>query len=107
MTSPAAKLLDAQVSYLLARLSGERLVELLATDVTDLLSIAESLVLRDVVDVAVVQAAGHELVDAVLGSSMVADLVPLIADALYDLEASEEYDLGDVVDREAVSTLVA
>ena len=107
MDTTAERLLDAQVAYLLAELSGDRLVELLAPDVADLLSIAESLVLRDVVDVDALKVAGHELVDAIGGSSMVADLVTDLAQSLYDLEASAEYALGDVVDREAVSTLIA
>jgi len=67
----------------------------------------DTLVLRDVVDVEEVKVAGHELVAAIGASPMVAALVPALADALYALEAGEEYDLGDVVDREAVSTLVS
>lgn len=102
-----AKLLDAQVSFLLAELTGDRLSELLAEDVAGLLGIADTLVLNDVVDAAAVKQAGHELVAAIFASPMVEALVPILAEALYDLDASDEYDLGDVVDREAVSTLVS
>ena len=107
LTPLAQRVLDAQVEYLLGELSGDRLVELLAQDVADLLAIADSLVLRDVVDVDAVKAAGHELVEAIGGSPMVAQLVTDLAGALYDLEASQEYALGDVVDRDSVSTLVS
>ena len=103
----AVRLLDAQVAWLISQLSGDRLVELLAQDVTDLLAIADTLVLRDVVDAEEIKIAGHELIAAIGGSDMVEVLVPVLADAIYRLEASEEYDLGDVVDREAVSTLVS
>jgi hypothetical protein len=107
LTGKAAQLLDAQVAFLLSELTGDRLVELLAHDVTDLLAIAETLVLRDVVESDNVKAAGYELVAAIGASPAIDALVPALAEALYGLEAGEEYDLGDLVDRESVSTLVA
>ena len=107
LTPTAARLLDAQVEFLLGELNGERLVELLGRDSSAVLSIADTLVLRDVVDVSAVKTAGYELVEAVGGSRMVSDLAAALAEALYALEASEEYDLADVVDRAAVSTLIS
>jgi hypothetical protein len=65
------------------------------------------LVLRDVVDVDAFKRVAHEAFVAIAGAPVVDTLVPALTDALYELEASAEFTLGDVVDREAVSTLVA
>ncbi|MCW2495192.1 MAG: hypothetical protein JWQ77_1116 [Jatrophihabitans sp.] len=107
LTGKAAALLEAQVEYLLAELSGERLVELLERDVLDLLDIADALVLAEVVDVEQVKRTAHTLVERIGGSSAVETMVTALSDALYDLGASDEYDLADVVDRAAVSALIA
>lgn len=107
LTGTPARLLDAQVQFLLDELSGERLVELLALDVAELIAIGDTLVLRDVVDVAAVKVVARDVFVAIAGAPVVETLVPALAQALYELEASAEFDLGDVVDREAVSTLVA
>lgn len=105
-TGTAARLLEAQVQFLLAELSGERLVDLLALDAAELLAIGDTLVLRDVVDREALTRAAREAFVAIAGAPVVETLVPALTDALYELEASGEFDLGDVVDREAISTLV-
>jgi len=107
VTSTSARLLDAQVEFLLGELTGDRLVELLALDVTELLAIGQTLILRDVLDPDTVKKVAREAFVAIACAPIVDSLVPALTEALYELEASAEFDLGDVVDREAVSTLVS
>ena len=108
-TAPLAdRLLDAQVDSSLGELSGERLVANIARDVDDVLAVAGTLV----VGRRRRRRAGEDrpcagLVAQVAGSPLVADLVDPIADAIYDLTASDEYWLGDVIDRGSVSALIA
>ncbi|HEV7206473.1 MAG TPA: hypothetical protein VGN18_17845 [Jatrophihabitans sp.] len=110
--SPAAddvarRLLDAQVEFVLAELTGDRLRENIARDVDDVLAVASALVVAEVVDAEQVKATARRLVDRIGGSPMVEDLVGAVSDALYDLTASEQYDLGAVIAREPVEALVA
>ncbi|MBN9619752.1 MAG: hypothetical protein J0H43_08480 [Actinobacteria bacterium] len=108
MTEPtrADRLLDAHVEFVLAELSGDRLAEAVARDVDDVLAIAGSLRLNQVSDVERVKDIGRRLVQQVLGSPLAADLAGSLADAIYDLPASDDVRLGDVVERDPVEALV-
>ncbi len=103
----ANRLLDAQVEFILAEFSGKRLTQVIERDVDDLLALAGELTVADVVDAEQVKSAARRLVDRVGGSELVQDLVTALADAIYDLSASEDYKLGEVVDRDPVENLVA
>ncbi len=103
----AERLLDAQVRFALAELAGERLAATVARDVDDVLAVAGTLTLDEVVDRAQVKQTARLLAVQAVGSPMVEDLVGAIAEAGYDLEAGDEHRLGDVVDRQAVEDLVA
>jgi hypothetical protein len=102
----AERLLDAQVDYLVAELTGDQLPILVGHTVDDVLEIAGNLVLGDVVEPDRVKAAARHLADSAVGSPLVADLVEQFAEALYALPASDEHELGSVVGREGVAALV-
>ncbi len=105
-TALAQALLDAQVDYVIAELTGRELAATITRDVDDVLAIAASMTLAAVVDVDAVKAAAHRFVDVIGGSSMLADLRPEMADAVYRSMAGNEQLLGDVVRREHVEALV-
>jgi hypothetical protein len=103
----AGQLLDAQVQFVLDELSGKRLAKVVARDVDDVLAVASTLIVSEVVDAEQVKATGRRLVDHVGASPIVEDLLAALSDAVYDLAASEDYNLGDVIDRDSVGALVA
>ena len=107
MTAGAAdRLLEAQVQFILAEITGERFAEVVARDTADVLRIADTMTVRDVVDPAAVKATGRRLVESIVGSDIVEDMALGVADAVYDMSAGDEYTLGDVVDREPVAALI-
>lgn len=103
----ADQLLAAQVEWVLAEFSGKRLTQVIKRDVDDLLELAARLTVLDVVDPEQVKGAARRLVERAGGSALVDDLVTALSDAIYDLSASEDYNLGDVVERDPVEALVA
>jgi hypothetical protein len=103
----AEQLLDAQVEFVLHELSGKRLAQVVARDVDDLLELAGTLTVADVLDAADVKALLRRLADDVGGSELVEDLVLALVEAIYDLSAGDNYNLGEVVEREPVDALVA
>jgi hypothetical protein len=102
----ADRLLDAQVEWVLHELSGKRLAQVIARDVDDVLELASELTVADVVDAESVKSLLRRLADDVGGSELLQDLVLALVDAVYDLSASENYNLGEVVDRAPVEALV-
>jgi hypothetical protein len=100
-------LLEAQVRFVLAELSGKRFAKVVARDVDDVLTVAATVRVADIVAAEDVKEVGRKLVDLVGGSAMVADLLTPLADAIYTLAASDEHRLGDVVERVPVVALVA
>jgi hypothetical protein len=102
----ASRLLDAQVEYVLGELSGKRLAHVVARDVDDLLKIAGHVQVADVIDADTAKRVVRRLVERLAGSTLLEDLVGALAEAVYDLSASEEYNLGEVVDRDPVDALV-
>ncbi|WP_036495668.1 hypothetical protein [Nocardia sp. BMG111209] len=109
MTEPreiAGRLLDAQVDFLLAEVTGDRLAEVVARDVADALTVADTVVFRDVVGVEQAKATVRRIVDR-SDSPLLRDLTGVLSDALYDhIVGNEEHTLGDVVDRDPVEALV-
>lgn len=103
----AQRLLDAQVAWVVGELSGKRFAAMVARDVDDFLEVGSSLVLADVVAADTVKAVARRLVDVIGGSAVVADMGPAASDALYDLAASDEQLLGEVISRDTVDALVA
>ena len=102
----ADKLLDAQVDFVLHELSGKRLAQIITRDVDDLLDLAESLTVSDVLDADAVKTVVRRVADQVGGSDLASDFVLALSEAIYDLSASENYNLGDVADREPVEALI-
>lgn len=102
----ADRLLDAGVEHVLGELSGKRLTQVIARDVDDLIALADKLLVSDVVTAEQAKQTLRRLVDRLGAGPIVEDLVIALSDALYDLAASEEYRLGDVVDREPVEALI-
>ncbi|NKY44005.1 hypothetical protein [Nocardia cerradoensis] len=103
----AAKLLDAQVDYLLAEVTGDRFVEVVARDVDDVLAVADTIVFRDVVSVDDARQTVRTVVNRIGGSPVLQDSVAVFADAIYDnIAENNDYTLGDVVDREPVEALL-
>lgn len=103
----ADQLLDAQVKFVLAELSGKRFAKVVARDVDDILTVAGTLRVDEVVNAEQVKDLGRKLLDQVGGSAIVADLLAPLADALYELAASDEHLLGDVLARTPVVALIA
>lgn len=103
----AAKLLDAQVDYLLAEVTGDRFAEVVARDVDDVLAVADTIVFRDVVSVEEARQTVRTVVNRIGGSPVLQDSVAVFADAIYDnIAENNDYTLGDVVDREPVEALL-
>jgi hypothetical protein len=105
--SLADRLLDAQVDFIIGQLTGDEFPSLIARDVDDVLTVASGMVLAEVVDAERVKQTGRTVLERVGASDLVEDLVAAIAEAIYDLAASEEYRLGEVIGREPVAALVA
>lgn len=103
----AEALLDAQVEYVIARLTGAELDKAIARDVDDVLDFAATVTLGAVVDVAAVQTAARRMIDAIGGSTVLDELRPDIADAVYHSTAGDDRLLGDVVGRAQVDALLA
>jgi hypothetical protein len=103
----ADRLLDAQVEFVLGELSGKRLAQVVARDVDDVLKIAAKLTVADVVDPDLVKGVLQRLVERIGGSTLLEEIVTALSDAIYDLSASENYTLGQVVGRDPVETLIA
>jgi hypothetical protein len=103
----AEQLLDAQVKFLLAEVSGDRFEEVIARDVEAVIDAADTLVFRDVVEVDQAKQTVATIIDLIGGSPVIADVVGVFADAIYDnIAASHDYTLGQVVDREPVEALL-
>lgn len=105
-TDLANRLLDAQVEFILAELSGDRLADVVARDVDDLLAVAATTTVAELVDRDQVKATTYQILDQAGGSAVIEPMVVDIADAVYRLTANEEHHLGEVIDRAQVQELV-
>ncbi|MGW6423629.1 hypothetical protein ACWF82_13200 [Nocardia sp. NPDC055053] len=103
----AERLLDAQVDFLLAEVTGDRFAEVIARDVAAVLAVGDTIVFGDVVSLEQGGETVATVFDRIGGSPVIADTVGIFSDAIYDHIASNtEYTLGDVVDREPVEALL-
>lgn len=102
----ADRLLDAGVDYIMAELSDERLADVVARDVGDVLKALDASPLEQLVDRDNVKATAYVIVDQGGGSAVVQKLVVAIGSAIYQLAANDEHKLGAVIDREQVQLLV-
>jgi hypothetical protein len=102
----AARLLDAQVEFVLHELTGKRLAAVIARDVSDVLDIAGELTVADVIDADALAGVLTAIAERVGGGSLSGDVALAIADAIYDLDASDDYTLGELVDRDPVEALI-
>ncbi|MEU7767874.1 hypothetical protein AB0B25_22505 [Nocardia sp. NPDC049190] len=103
----AERLLDAQVDFLLAEVTGDRFAEVVARDTQAVLAVADTLVLRDMVEIEQAKDSVRTVVDLIGGSPVLADLVGVLADSVYDhIATNHDYTLGEVVDREPVEALL-
>lgn len=100
----ADRLLDAQVSWLVGRLTGPDLPDLIARDVDDLLAVGSRVTVADLVDPAEVKELARMLVRTVPPSTAASTLVETAADVLYD-GPTETFTLSDLIDREHVASL--
>ncbi|MBF6253631.1 hypothetical protein [Nocardia farcinica] len=110
MTEPreiAERLLDAQVDFVLAEVSGERFAQVVARDVADVLAVADTIGFGEVVGLDQGKQTVATVVDLMGGSPVLADMVGVFADAVYDhIAENTDYTLGEVVDREPVEALL-
>jgi hypothetical protein len=102
----AHRLLDAQVEWVLAELTGKRLAKVIARDVDDLLALGDDIRLDALVDAEQAKASLRRIVEKAGGAPLGDALVTAFADAVYDLPAADDHLLGDVVARQHVETLV-
>ncbi|WP_040834644.1 hypothetical protein [Nocardia brevicatena] len=103
----AERLLDTQVKYLLSEVSGDRFAEVVARDVAAVLGVADTIGFGEVVRVDQARETVATVVDRIGGSSVIADVVGVFADAIYDhTAANDDYTLGEVVEREPVEALL-
>lgn len=102
----AARLLDAQVEYVLAELGEDRFAAAAATVVADLFEVGGALTIGDVIDPVEVTNTALVLVDQ-LGDNVVVDTLVLeFAEAIHQLPAADEHTLAELLPRELVSRLV-
>jgi hypothetical protein len=102
----AAQLLDAQVEFVLHELTGKRLATVIARDVDDLLDIAGELTVAEVVDADAAKGVLRGIAERLGGGALIADAALVLSDAIYDLPASADHELGSVVDRDPVEALI-
>ncbi|MET8779766.1 hypothetical protein AB0H49_29190 [Nocardia sp. NPDC050713] len=103
----AERLLDAQVDFLLAEVTGDRFAEVVARDVEAVLGVADTLLFREVVELDQAKQTVATVVDLIGGSPVLADMVGVFADSIYDnIAANHDYTLGEVVEREPVEALL-
>ncbi|MEV6138763.1 hypothetical protein AB0L63_22400 [Nocardia sp. NPDC051990] len=103
----AERLLDAQVEFLLAEVSGERFTEVVVGDVESVIGVADTLIFRDIVSIDEAKETVRTVIDLIGGSPVIADMVGVFADSIYDhIAANNDYTLGQVVDREPVEALL-
>ncbi|HET6168356.1 MAG TPA: hypothetical protein VFE07_16115 [Marmoricola sp.] len=101
----AGRLLDAQVAWLVGRMTGADLPALIAEDVDDLLAAGSQVPLGSLVTASQVKGLVRLVVDKVPPSTAASTLVTMAADVAYDGQP-EPFTLSDLIDREHVESLV-
>lgn len=103
--STATLLLDAQVRWIVDRLTGDQLAELVARDVDDVLAIASELTLAEIVDVAEVKRILGKVLDKVPASTTASTAVTAVADVAYD-GPPQPVSASELIDRDNVESIV-
>jgi hypothetical protein len=101
----ASRLLDAQVAWLVGRLTGPDLEALVAADVDDLLATGERLTVASLLTAEDAKRVIHLVVAKMPASTAASTLVAMAADVGYD-GPDEQFTLADLIDREHVEGLV-
>jgi hypothetical protein len=106
MPSPSAaeQLLDAQVAWLVRRLTGPELPALIAQDVDDLLAAGSRITVAQVVGVEDVKRIAHLLAETVPPSTAASTLVGTAADVAHAGPA-DRFSVADLIDRDHVASL--
>lgn len=104
MTSTADRLLDAQVAWVLAQLSDDRLAQTVAADVDELLAVGARTTTRSLVDPESVKAVVHDHLRVVPPSAGASTLVQHAAEVIHEGPA-ESFTPAEVIDRENVERL--
>lgn len=100
----AERLLDAQVAWLVGRLTGDELPGMVERDLRALLDLESRIALADLVDAERAKRIVREALATVPPSTGASTIVTMVADVVYDgPEAS--YTLGEVVSREDVERI--
>ncbi|MGH2952162.1 MAG: hypothetical protein ACRDKX_08970 [Solirubrobacterales bacterium] len=87
-------------------MTGDRLTEVIARDVADILELADKIVVSDAVSREDLKATAHAYVGMVGDSPLIQLMATQIADAVYDLAAADQAELGEVIARRHVEALV-
>lgn len=99
-------LLDAQVAWLLSRITGAGITEVLAEDIDDLLDAGARLTVGGLVDPAPVKELIRLVLQQVPASAAASTFVGVAADTAYDGPA-KPFSVSDVVDRDQVDALLS
>jgi hypothetical protein len=102
----AERLLDAQVKFVIAEITGDRLAEVIDRDVRDIFAVAQEIVVGNAISRVHVKAIAHRYIERVGDSSVIELMATDIADAVYALAAADEHELGAVIGRDHVEALV-
>jgi hypothetical protein len=102
----ATALLDAQVAWALEQFSAANLAEIVLRDVDDLFALAGRFTVADLLDADAVKEVLIRIAGRAAENDSVGEVVAALADAIYDLPASAEYNLGEIVEREHVEALI-
>lgn len=105
-TQLAERLLDAQVAFVLAELSGPPAAELVATELAHLLDALDDVPVGELIEREALRATAYVVLDTLGESPAIAAMVTTLVPMLRDLPASGDHRLGGVVDRAAVEALV-
>lgn len=100
----ASRLLDAQVAWLIDRLTGDEVAATVAVELDELLAAGSRLTIGSLVDAGEAKALIRRLLETIPPSTGASTLVEKAADVAYDGPA-ERYTLADVVDRENVERI--
>ncbi|UFS99250.1 hypothetical protein [Nocardia huaxiensis] len=110
MTEPreiAERLLDLQVDFIVAEVTGERFAEVIARDTDAVIGVADTIIFRDVVQIDQAKQTVANVIDLIGGSPVLRESVGTFADSIYDnIAENNQYTLGDVVEREPVEQLL-
>src|SRR5256885_4612139 len=88
----AAQLLDAQIEFVIGELTGERLTEVIARDVPDVLDVADRIVVSDAVSRDHVKATARKYVEMIGDSPLIELMAAQVADAVYALAAADDHE---------------